>query len=793
MDREEKPNPRGNRPDYVLGTAAGWDAFELVRFRATEAIDELFELDILLARDRKAAPVDVTTLVDGGATLRIATETRWRELHGVIAEAELVEETSTLTLHRVALVPHLSRAALRRRCRSFVDKSLREVIASVLDNSAPGGASGRGLLELTSRPSPPPAEPSFATFSEPVGYYRWAITEPERLDDKRPFLVQYNESDLAFVARLLEAEGICFFFEHVADGAVLTLTDRPGHAPLFERDERHELMTGVGGATRHQEVVRSHRDALRVRASSVLMRDYRWRASHTPFEAREGGAGDLEHYEFPARDEDAAEPARHPARFQMERFEAERRLAQGYGTVRTLEPGYRFTLADRTGTRPDTELLVTRVETHAQQRFIDEAQLDLEAAGLRRRGGGDEPFYEVRYESLPADVRYRPARKTDKKLIFGVQTARVTAEEVNGTTELNSDKFGRVRVRFPWDQRENDGTPTSKWVRVAQYWAGPGFGALYVPRVGHEVLVAFERGDPERPIVVGRVYNEQNPPPYAEPNTTKSTIKSDSVGADGSPQDGFNELRFDDKGGEEQVFLHAQRNLDEVVLASHSTSVGGSQSNSVGGDQSNTVQGSRTHQVMGTELVKIGGNRTTVFQANEFHEVAANRVTGIGADDVCGVGGHHSLTVGAGQAITVTGDRTVGVSAAHTVTVGGFETISVGAARNVVVGAPHTITAPLHMFNTASTFSSTATDHVFTCSSFTITAGGATLKMTGGLISLDNGAGASITMAGGAIMVTSASYVGTAGGTRLLASGGATTIMAGGNINGIAPNIKLNG
>ena len=172
-------------------------------------------------------------------------------------------------------------------------------------------------------------------------------------------------------------------------------------------------------------------------------------------------------------------------------------------------------------------------------------------------------------------------------------------------------------MRFPWDQRDPDGTPSSKWVRVAQYWAGPGFGALYVPRVGHEVLVAFERGNPDRPVIVGRVYNEQNPPPYDATNITMSTLKSDSVGSDGKPADGFNEFRFEDKAKEEQVFLHAQRNLDEVVRANHSTGVGGNQDNAVGGDQSNTVNGSRTHDVSGTELVHVAGDRTTNFDANE--------------------------------------------------------------------------------------------------------------------------------------------------------------------------------
>jgi type VI secretion system secreted protein VgrG len=787
---------RGARADYVLGSPLGWDAFDVVRFTGREALDELFAYDIVLARDAAAPAIATEPLVDQGATLRIASAARWRSVHGEIAEAELLEQTSSLTLYRALLVPPVWRAGWRRRCRTFVDQSVKAVVSSVLENRAPGGPGGRGLELLAAPPAPPAEEPSFAAFAAPQGYYRWALADAARLERPRAFLVQYNESDLDFVRRLLEQEGVGFFFEHGDDGAVMTLSDRPGHAPLFARDETHELVGAhVGGASRDQEVVRALRRAQRVRPAAVAMRDYRWRASLTRLEARAAGpsASELEHFEFPARDEDDPEPGKGPARFALERHEAERQLAEGVSTVRTHEPGYRFRLRDRSGLRDDGEYLVTRVETAAVQLLPESTLLEREPIGAARAAAPREPFFESRIGVLPAEIAHRPARKTDKKLIHGVQTARVTAEEVGEGTELNSDKLGRVRIRFPWDQRESDGTPTSKWVRVAQYWAGPGFGALYVPRVGHEVIVAFEHGDPERPIIVGRVYNEQNPPPYAEPNTTKSTIKSDSVGSDGSSADGFNELRFEDAAGKEQVFLHAQRDLDEVVRANHSTTVGGSQSNTVGGDQSNTVFGKRTHHVHGTELVRVGGDRTTDFQANELHQVAGNRVTGVGGNDVLGVNGYHSVTVGDSQEINVSADRSLAVGGSHTIRVGAVEALTVGGPRSVDVGGPHTHNAPLHSFNSAGDFVSNAAKHIFTCSELVISAGGATLVMKGGLVSLDNGAGASVTLAGGLVAVTSGDIQLTASGTTASVSAGPTNLTAAGNINAFAPLIKLNG
>ncbi len=810
MSTELQSMNRGNRQDYVLGTELGWDAFDVVRFRATEGIDELFAYDVVLARDAQAPGIEIESVVGEGATFRIATEARWRAVHGVVSEAELIDQTSTLMLYRVLLVPHLWRADLRQRCRTFVNQSTQAIVSAVLENTAPGGANGRGLMPLSGSPTPPPVEPDFESFSSPQGLFRWAVTDPARIQAKRAQTVQYNESDLSLVRRLLEAEGISFFFEHAAEGAVVTLSDRPGHAPLFARDAAYELVAGSGGTTRNQEVVRAHRRGKRVAPSAVVMRDYRWRASRTLLEAREQGegGGELEHFEFPAADEDDDSPGKGPARFAMERFAAEAKMTQGYGTVRTHEPGYRFTLADRAGIRDDIELLVVGVEMHAVQLLPDDSQLDMEPIGLLRATKTDQPFFEVRYRALPADVVFRPKRKTKKRHIFGVQSARITAEEVGEGTELNSDAFGRVRVRFPWDQRENDGTPTSKWVRVAQYWAGPGFGALYVPRVGHEVLVAFERGDPDRPIIVGRVYNAQNPPPYTEVNTTISTLKSDSVGEDGGSADGFNELRFEDAAAKEQVFLHAQRNLDEVVRANHTTTVGGDQANTVGGNQSNTVYGDRTHDVSGTELVHVCGNRTTNFDSSEFHTVAADRITGIGANDILGINAHHSITVGAGQAFTVTGgqaftvvggqkydvtgNRVLAVNGSHGIAVSGIEGLTVGGARRVTVGGTHSHQAPDHTFSSAGCFESTASEHTFVCGKFSINAGGATLTMSGGLVTLDNGAGASISLAGGAILVNSGNYLCVTGGARALSSGGPTTISSGGPLVEGAPVIKLN-
>jgi type VI secretion system secreted protein VgrG len=796
---------RGAQTDYALGTLAGWDAFDVARWHAIEALDEPFELEIVLLRAGERPPVDIDSLVDGEATFRIASENRWRPVHGIISEAELIDRTASLQLYRAVLVPHLMRAAHRRRCRTFVDKTIREIVSQVLENQAPTPAGGgRGLVAFSGQLEPPASLPSFASFVEPTASYRWAVADAARLDVPCRQVVQYNESDLCFVSRLLETEGISYFFEHGETESLLTLTDRPGHAPLFPHDEEHELVTHVGGTTRAQEVVRSFRPVRRIRPAAVTMRDYAWRRSVTELEATAScaeAAPDLEHFEYPAGDEDdPVLPGRKPAGVQLERYQAERSMCAGTSTVRTHAPGYRFRLIDRDGVRDERHLCVVRVESFAVQRSLDGTVLAGDPFGLTPRTG-EGSFYENRFEALPAEMPYRPERKTAKPRIHGVQPARVTAEEISkeNPPELNSDELSRVRVRFPWDQRANDGTPSSKWIRVSQQWAGSGFGALHVPRVGHEVLVAFERGDPDRPIIVGRLYNAQNTPPYVEPNTTYSTIRSDSVGEDGASADGFNEFRFEDAANKEQVFLHAQRNLDEVVRASHSTSVGGDQSNSVGGNQSNSVQGNRQHSVGGNEDVTVEGNRRTVFGGDEAHAVAGKRETLIGNLDSLAVGADQRTSITDNQLYLVGGNRDTSIGGNDALEVDGSHTATVAGAMSVSCASYSSVSKSVHSFKSITTSFEEA-------ASFSVKAGAAKLTVGSGMIMLNNGAGAIIALAGASIHVMSGTLTSISGHHGLYSDGGATVraagtlalkgsptnIDGGGAINAKAGVIKLN-
>jgi len=599
------------------------------------------------------------------------------------------------------------------------------------------------------------------------------------------------------VALLLEDEGLSYYFEHAQGEVVLAITDMPGVSPLFDEDTMFTMRrASTTGAHQNQEIVRSFRDTRRLRSRAVTVRDWDYNRSAAPLEAKDEDLTrdpDLSgHFEFPVGEESVkAQPGQHAATVRRQRYDAERALREGSTTVRTMAPGYRFTLQDGDGINPDAKLLAARVETFATELAPQGTLLDEEPFGFANVPGPLAAGFDSRFLALAEAVAFRPSMRTARPRIHGVQAAVVTAEEFaeGDRPVINGDELGRVRVRFPWDQRAdtNDKTPTSTWLRVSQFWAGAGYGALYTPRVGHEVLVAYMQGDPDQPVIVGRVYNVQHTPPYdAKKDPTKSSVKSQSAEVL-KEVDGFNEIRFEDKAKKEEIFLHAQRDFNEVVLRDHSTGVGGDQSNGVGGNQSNAVKGHRDHTVGDYENVTVASDRTTLFQANEHHTVSAFRDTHIGANDDLTVGGWHNVKVGGGETFTVGAKRDVFVGAGQTYKIGAnFESTAGGHHSFTSMNGYFSLSSDFQVNSATAGFNQKASYYVHAGDSIVLKAGSATLSMSSGCIMLDNGAGASIALCGGIVGIFS-------GAATVINVGGPLLIDAGGDINAKAPTIKLNG
>ncbi|HVY45689.1 MAG TPA: type VI secretion system tip protein TssI/VgrG, partial [Minicystis sp.] len=526
------------------GPNAPWGHLQVVQFKGHEAMSTLFRYELVVVAKIPGPEVDPQELIQKRATLRMKTLTDppFRVVHGVITEAVELFHTNDGMLYRVVLMPPWARAMYRTRCRIFLDKTIRQIVDTVLQNDP--------NLHKVDGDTSDPDDGDFATYTTAAEHYTWRISNSPRIDQptSRPFCVQYNESDYAFVARLLEDEGISYHYENGRDKALLVLSDedagRSRLAPF--------LPLGPGIQGRDIEQVRL---GGRLRAQSVSLDDYNWHNPAVDMLAQSASlqgqvaAPSFFQYTFPGGyPENSPQQGQALATYIAERYAVEASYAAGLSNSRVLFPGCIFAV-QHPAPRYDGEYLCTKVESVGNQPgvltqpipWVQNVPYTSEFESNRRGK-----------EGAVAESLFRPARATPRPRIFGSQTAYVTNEPTSqGATVHVGDMVGCVRLRFHWD-REFDRhakEPTSAWIRVSQYMAGAGMGAVYHPRVGDEVVVDYLEGDPDRPIVSGRVYNgAKTPPAPSVGSPTISTIKTWSIPGGGQ----YNQYLFDDKAGGEQ-------------------------------------------------------------------------------------------------------------------------------------------------------------------------------------------------------------------------------------------------
>jgi type VI secretion system secreted protein VgrG len=412
------------------------------------------------------------------------------------------------------------------------------------------------------------------------------LSQVTRSFEPRDYCVQYRESDLDFFHRLLDEEGLSYYFDH----------ERDEHETLVVVDGREgapEVVAWGGGSQvpaigdRREEAASESIGAIsRAQAPTgprVIQRSWDWAANPPQvFEdaapAREGSAGEL--VEHDGRRLWSVDAEGIAAR-EQEALAAAEVVLEGAGNVTGFAAGMLFELTD---SEHEGRYFLTQVEHRG-----DAPEVELGDGG----SGGHAPSYENRFSCIPDEAPFRRLPRSRKPMIHGPQTAVVVGPEGE---EIFTDEHGRIKVRFHWDRSSTPDEEASCWVRVAQSWAGPGWGAVLIPRVGMEVVISFLDGDPDRPLCTGCVFNGQNGAPYVLPEErTKTALRTRS-----SPGgDGFNELCFEDAAGAEQVLLRAQRD--------HVETVGHDRSRSVGNDEAVSVGGSRTVAVAGNQRTKIGG------------------------------------------------------------------------------------------------------------------------------------------------------------------------------------------
>jgi type VI secretion system secreted protein VgrG len=366
--------------------------------------------------------------------------------------------------------------------------------------------------------------------------------------------------------------------------------------------------------------------------------------------------------------------SRRIAKLRIQELQTPHMIARGEGDAAGLATGRRFTLKQYPREDLNIDYLITGVGLSFSSDAFDTGAADTALE------------FRCSIEAIDARTPFRPTRATAKPIVHGAQTAMVVGPSGE---EIYTDEHARVKVQFHWDRQGKVDENSSCWIRVAQVWAGKGWGALHIPRIGQEVIVSFLEGDPDRPLITGRVYNGDSKSPYDLPaNKTQSGIKSRSSKGGGAAN--FNEIRFEDKKGSEQLFIHAEKNQDIEVENDETHWVGHDRTKTIDNDETTHVKHDRTETVDNNETITVGNNRTESVASDETINVGKNRSETVGENESVRVGKDQSLTTGGSRTLTVGKDQSTNVGSGLTLNVGKDESRVVGGNRTDQVGKAET-------------------------------------------------------------------------------------------------------
>ena len=629
-----------NRANFEF-SIEGIDAdLRVLGFSGIEGVSIPYQLDVDVVVGLQAS---LDHVLRRPAALRIFSahdsQAPARIVHGVIHSVRHRRRLADMAIYRLELAPQHRLLQHRTDCRVFQNKSVPDIIAEVIN--------GAGI---------------------PRARLRFALCD---VAGTREYCVQYHETDWDFIQRLCEEEGYHYYFEHAESSHVMVIGDAlHAHSPLPGAPSL--LLHDATGALATAEHVVEFDYGEQVGSGKFSARDYNFATPAAMLDAgRTAGDSDLEVYDFPGGYGDDGRGAL-LAKARVQALRAPLRRGAGRSGSPYLAPGHVFGLDDPVGQFAfgmPSRFLMLEVRHHGSQ-----------PQTLGSFGAGQDSGYENEFVCAPSDVPHVSARRTSKPRIFGPQTAVVTGA---GGEEIHTDEYGRVKVQFHWDRQGSYNEESSCWVRVSQAWAGPGWGALWLPRVGHEVVVEFLDGDPDRPLITGSLYHDTNRPPYPLPaEKTKSTIKSDSSPGGG----GSNELRFEDRKGAEEVYLHAQRDLAVAVEHDKSQKIGHDEALAVDHDRTKLIANNQFEEVGVDQTIVVGRDHTETIGANMTLRIGATCTTSVGADLMLLVNSCKQETVVIASTESVGAAKTVTVGAAYDISVGGLMNESVGVSKNVMVG-----------------------------------------------------------------------------------------------------------
>jgi len=492
----------------------------------------------------------------------------------------------------------------------------------------------------------------------------------------RTYCVQYRESDYNFVARLLEQEGIYWYFEHTDGAHKLILVDSSSAHDAAPNYDSVKYVENAASAP-DKEYISDWTFHESVHTGKTVLTSYDFERPSTSLEVetahkRSHELADYEVFDFQGdyvQKSDGSQLADN----QMDEYQARYLRATCTSNALGLAVGCTVSLDGHPRDDQNIKYLVTSMEARAHVGNFD--------------SGGDAGSFTSSLATIPGAQQFRPPRVTRRPFVQGPQTAVVVGPSGE---EIYTDKYGRVKVQFHWDRYGKKNEKSSCWVRVSQPWAGKNFGMMHIPRIGQEVVVDFLEGDPDQPLITGRVYNAEQMPPWDLPaNATQSGILTRS--SKGGAYDNANAIRFEDKKGGEQLWIHAEKNQDIEVENDETHWVGHDRTKTIDHDETTLVKHDRTETVGNNETITIGVNRVETVGNNETISIGVNRTETVGANETITIGANRTISVGASETATVALQRTHAVGINETIAIGAAQEIAIGALQSVTVGLTQSI------------------------------------------------------------------------------------------------------
>ena len=644
---------QNNRLFTIDAAPEGLSELVLVDFQGTEGLSQLFEFHLRLAS--QDPNIELKQMIGQPVTISLQLTTAFasseqRYFHGYVTNFSHLDTDGGLATYSATIRPWLWMLSRQQDIRIFQEQTAQSIISGVFQDYG-------SLASYEFRLSKATANRSYCT--------------------------QYRETDLNFVLRLMQEEGLFFNFEHTKTGHKLIVTDsstsaKPidGFSPSMPYSQG-EMLDDVDVVTSLQSKRELMPTDVGLKAADYKVPNAR-RYQTSKADIDQGDVPSYEIYDyvgpqgFPDRDR-----GYELASFRAEALAAHSKVFFGTSTSRRLMPLRYLQIEDHydhNGKPEDRQLMILTVAHSGQNNY---------------QAGKGAASYSCSFTCIRKKIPYRPLLTIPRPTIPGPQTAVVVGPAGD---EIYTDQLGRVKVQFHWDRLGNKNQSSSCWVRVGQPWAGKGFGMIQIPRIGEEVVVLFLDGNPDRPLIISRVYNAQNMPPWALPaSATQSGILTRS--SKGATSANANAIRFEDKKGQEEVWLHAEKDQRIEVENNESHTVGNDRSKTIDHDETVQVKNDRTETVGNNETITIGANRTEHVGGNETLNVGGNRGETIDGAQNLVIALASAETVGLAKALTIGGAYTVTVAGAINTAAGLASAEEVGLSKTTMVGKTYTITA----------------------------------------------------------------------------------------------------